>query len=232
MNGKTLTNIAATQDIQDLVSMFTLPSIGTIYKEYTDADDYKMSTAIQIVVNFFQLGFPIYTDNVVEGISNNIGEQVLVGGMGSETGQLYKIADNIVPNPRSWTIHGYMGFANGNVLSRLMNSIPVVGSFIRKFGRDTLLSLIKEYMRYISNARKPFRFYTAEGEEVPALIKSCKFTNKAENTNFIEVDLEIQEFRYLVLFDPLTQVAKSGYTYDPMNTVKALSRSVAKAFVF
>lgn len=218
--------------IQDIVSMFTLPSIGTVYKEKTDADNLKMSNTIQLVMDFLKLGFPIYTDSITEQVSNTIGEQTLVGGIEqSKVGQLYKIADNIVPEPRMWVIHGYMGFASGNVLSRLANSIPVVGTFIKKFGHDALLSLIKEYVRYVSSARKPFRFYTSEGEEVPALIKSCKFTNKAENTNFIEVDFEIQEFRYLVIFKN-DQVAKSGYTYDPMNTMQALGRSVAKAFVF
>lgn len=218
--------------IQDIVSMFTLPSIGTVYKEKTDADNLKMSNTIQLVMDFLKLGFPIYTDSITEQVSNTIGEQTLVGGIEQgKVGQLYKIADNIVPEPRMWVIHGYMGFASGNVLSRLANSIPVVGTFIKKFGHDALLSLIKEYVRYVSSARKPFRFYTSEGEEVPALIKSCKFTNKAENTNFIEVDFEIQEFRYLVIFKN-DQVAKSGYTYDPMNTMQALGRSVAKAFVF
>lgn len=218
--------------IQDIVSMFTLPSIGTVYKEKTDADNLKMSNTIQLVMDFLKLGFPIYTDSITEQVSNTIGEQTLVGGIEQgKVGQLYKIADNIVPEPRTWVIHGYMGFASGNVLSRLANSIPVVGTFIKKFGHDALLSLIKEYVRYVSSARKPFRFYTSEGEEVPALIKSCKFTNKAENTNFIEVDFEIQEFRYLVIFKN-DQVAKSGYTYDPMNTMQALGRSVAKAFVF
>lgn len=218
--------------VQDIVSMFTLPSIGTIYKEKTPADDLKMSSTIQLVMDFLKLGFPIYADTVTEQITNTIGEQVLVGGLEeSKVGQLYKVADNIVPEPRTWIIHGYMGFASGNVLSRLVNSIPILGTFIKKFGHDTLLSLIKEYIRYVSNARKPFRFYTAEGEEVPSLIKSCKFTNKAENTNYIEVDLEIREFRYLVIFKD-DQVAKSGFTYDPMNTVQALGRSVAKAFVF
>lgn len=218
--------------IQDIVSMFTLPSIGTVYKEKTDADNLKMSNTIQLVMDFLKLGFPIYTDSITEQVSNTIGEQTLVGGIEQgKVGQLYKIADNIVPEPRMWVIHGYMGFASGNVLSRLANSIPIVGTFIKKFGHDALLSLIKEYVRYVSSARKPFRFYTSEGEEVPALIKSCKFTNKAENTNFIEVDFEIQEFRYLVIFKN-DQVAKSGYTYDPMNTMQALGRSVAKAFVF
>lgn len=218
--------------IQDIVSMFTLPSIGTVYKEKIDADNLKMSNTIQLVMDFLKLGFPIYTDSITEQVSNTIGEQTLVGGIEQgKVGQLYKIADNIVPEPRMWVIHGYMGFASGNVLSRLANSIPIVGTFIKKFGHDALLSLIKEYVRYVSSARKPFRFYTSEGEEVPALIKSCKFTNKAENTNFIEVDFEIQEFRYLVIFKN-DQVAKSGYTYDPMNTMQALGRSVAKAFVF
>lgn len=222
----------AISTVQDIVSMFTLPSIGTIYKEKTDVDDLKLSSAIQLVMDFLKLGFPIYADNVTEQISNTIGEQTLVGGLElGKTGQLYKIADNIVPDPRVWIIHGYMGFASGNVLSRLVNSIPVVGTFIKKFGHDALLSLIKEYIRYVSSARKPFRFYTQEGEEVPSLIKSCKFSSKAENTNFIEVDIEIQEFRYLVVFKN-DQVAKSGYTYDPMNTLQALGRSAAKAFVF
>jgi hypothetical protein len=104
-----------------------------------------------------------------------------------------------------------------------------IGSFIDKFGRETLLSAIKEYVRFLANARKPFKFTTPEGETIPALIKDCKFSNKAENKNFIEVDLEIQEFRFLGVVKDVGQYVGGNYNYGFNKTANVLGRSVAKA---
>ena len=94
---------------------------------------------------------------------------------------------------------------------------------------ETYLSIVKEYVRFLANARKPFKFTTPEGETVPALIKDCKFSNKAENKNFIEVDLEIQEFRYLGIVDKEGQFVGGNYNYGINKTANVLGRSVAKA---
>lgn len=127
-------------------------------------------------------------------------------------------------------MHGYLGYSSNNIFANTTRMIPFnIGSFIDKFGRETLLSTIKEYVRFLAYARKPFKFTTPEGETVPALIKDCKFSNKAENKNFIEVDLDIQEFRYLGVVKDEEQYVGGNYNYGINKTANVLGRSVAKA---
>ena len=225
--------------IVNVTSLFTLPSIGALYSDVGATEKVGFSKFLFFALDFLKLGFPVYTDNFEEIIANNIGEQVLVAGVensnsggfsGNDAGILHKVADNIVPEPRKWSMHGYLGYSSNNIFANVTRMIPLnFGSFIEKFGRETLLSIIKEYVRFLANARKPFRFTTPEGETVPALIKDCKFSNKAENKNFIEVDLEIQEFRYLGIVDKEEQFVGGNYNYGINKTANVLGRSVAKA---
>ena len=225
--------------IVNVTSFFTLPSIGALYRDVGDTERVGFSRFLYAVFDFLKLGFPVYTDHFEEIIANNIGEQVLVAGVensnsggfsGNDAGILHEVADNIVPEPRKWSMHGYLGYSSNNIFANVTRMIPFnIGSFIDKFGRETLLSAIKEYVRFLANARKPFKFTTPEGETIPALIKDGKFTNKAENKNFIEVDLEIQEFRYLGIVDKEGQFVGGNYNYGINKTANVLGRSVAKA---
>ena len=225
--------------IVNVTSLFTLPSIGALYSDVNATEKVGFSKFLFFALDFLKLGFPVYTDNFEETVSNNIGEQVLVAGVensnigsfsANNAGILHKVADNIVPEPRKWSMHGYLGYSSNNIFANVTRMIPLnFGSFIDKFGRETLLSIIKEYVRFLANARKPFKFTTPEGETVPALIKDCKFSNKAENKNFIEVDLEIQEFRYLGIVKEEGQFVGGNYNYGINKTAKVLGRSVAKA---
>ena len=225
--------------IVNVTSLFTLPSIGALYSEVNATEKVGFSKFLFFALDFLKLGFPVYTDNFDETVSNNIGEQVLVAGVensnigsfsANNAGILHKVADNIVPEPRKWSMHGYLGYSSNNIFANVTRMIPLnFGSFIDKFGRETLLSIIKEYVRFLANARKPFKFTTPEGETVPALIKDCKFSNKAENKNFIEVDLEIQEFRYLGIVKEEGQFVGGNYNYGINKTANVLGRSVAKA---
>ena len=225
--------------IVNVTSFFTLPSIGALYRDVGDTERVGFSRFLYAVFDFLKLGFPVYTDHFEEIIANNIGEQVLVAGVensnsggfsGNDAGILHEVADNIVPEPRKWSMHGYLGYSSNNIFANVTRMIPFnIGSFINKFGRETLLSAIKEYVRFLANARKPFKFTTPEGETIPALIKDGKFTNKAENKNFIEVDLEIQEFRYLGIVDKEGQFVGGNYNYGINKTANVLGRSVAKA---
>ena len=225
--------------IVNVTSFFTLPSIGALYRDVGDTERVGFSRFLYAVFDFLKLGFPVYTDHFEEIFANNIGEQVLVAGVensnsggfsGNDAGILHEVADNIVPEPRKWSMHGYLGYSSNNIFANVTRMIPFnIGSFIDKFGRETLLSAIKEYVRFLANARKPFKFTTPEGETIPALIKDGKFTNKAENKNFIEVDLEIQEFRYLGIVDKEGQFVGGNYNYGINKTVNVLGRSVAKA---
>ena len=225
--------------IVNVTSLFTLPSIGALYSDVDDTEKVGFSKFLFFALDFLKLGFPVYTDNIEETVANNIGEQVLVAGVensnigsfsANNAGILHKVADNIVPEPRKWSMHGYLGYSSNNIFANVTRMIPLnFGSFIDKFGRETLLSIIKEYVRFLANARKPFKFTTPEGETVPALIKDCKFSNKAENKNFIEVDLEIQEFRYLGIVKEEGQFVGGNYNYGINKTANVLGRSVAKA---
>ena len=225
--------------IVNVTSLFTLPSIGALYSDVNATEKVGFSKFLFFALDFLKLGFPVYTDNFEETVSNNIGEQVLVAGVensnigsfsANNAGILHKVADNIVPEPRKWSMHGYLGYSSNNIFANVTRMVPLnFGSFIDKFGRETLLSIIKEYVRFLANARKPFKFTTPEGETVPALIKDCKFSNKAENKNFIEVDLEIQEFRYLGIVKEEGQFVGGNYNYGINKTANVLGRSVAKA---
>ena len=225
--------------IVNVTSLCTLPSIGALYSDVNATEKVGFSKFLFFALDFLKLGFPVYTDNFEETVSNNIGEQVLVAGVensnigsfsANNAGILHKVADNIVPEPRKWSMHGYLGYSSNNIFANVTRMIPLnFGSFIDKFGRETLLSIIKEYVRFLANARKPFKFTTPEGETVPALIKDCKFSNKAENKNFIEVDLEIQEFRYLGIVKEEGQFVGGNYNYGINKTANVLGRSVAKA---
>ena len=225
--------------IVNVTSLFTLPSIGALYSDVSPTEKVGFSKFLFFALDFLKLGFPVYTDNFEETVANNIGEQVLVAGVensnigsfsANNAGILHKVADNIVPEPRKWSMHGYLGYSSNNIFANVTRMIPLnFGSFIEKFGRETLLSIIKEYVRFLANARKPFKFTTPEGETVPALIKDCKFSNKAENKNFIEVDLEIQEFRYLGIVKEEGQFVGGNYNYGINKTANVLGRSVAKA---
>ena len=225
--------------IVNVTSLFTLPSIGALYSDVDATEKVGFSKFLFFALDFLKLGFPVYTDNFEEIVANNIGEQVLVAGVensnigsfsANNAGILHKVADNIVPEPRKWSMHGYLGYSSNNIFANVTRMLPLnFGSFIDKFGRETLLSIIKEYVRFLANARKPFKFTTPEGETVPALIKDCKFSNKAENKNFIEVDLEIQEFRYLGIVKEEGQFVGGNYNYGINKTANVLGRSVAKA---
>lgn len=224
----------------NVTSYFTLPSIGALYRNISVTERVGLSKFLFMTIDFLKLGFPVYTDHFEEVVANNIGEQVLVAGVensnsggysANDAGILHKVADNIVPEPRKWSMHGFLGYASNNIFADVRRTqMPLgLGNFVVKFGRETLLSTIKEYVRFLANARKPFKFTTPEGETIPALIKDCKFSNKAENKNFIEVDLEIQEFRFLGVVEKEGQYVGGNYNYGINKTAKALGRSVAKA---
>ena len=224
----------------NVTSYFTLPSIGALYRYTDDSERVGLSRFLFMAIDFLKLGFPVYTDHFEEIVANNIGEQVLVAGVensnsggfsGNDAGILHKVADNIVPEPRKWSMHGFLGYASKNIFADVRRTqMPLgLGNFVVKFGRETLLSTIKEYVRFLANARKPFKFTTPEGETVPALIKDCKFSNKAVNKNFIEIDLEIQEFRYLGVVESEGQYVGGNYNYGINKTANVLGRSVAKA---
>ena len=200
-----------TSNLAGVAQYFNLPTIGGLYAPLTDKN--KVWTTVVQMLDMFKFGIPIYPDVYEESGGNDISEQVLVGGIGSDTaigakpgddvtGALVKVADNIVVNPRKWRIHGYTGYNTNTKVGHFMNGLipeTVLQSFTAKFGRDTLNSTLKQVIQYISEARRPFKFNTREGETVPCLIKSYNVKTVEENNNYIELDLEIQEFRFLAL---------------------------------
>lgn len=245
--------------ITNIASVFSVPSIGSLYSpnESTAAGGMTFAVFWRKMLDFFKVGIPVYPDKYEEKGGNEIGTQVLVGGVGegnsngkmggnttgssssTATGALVKIMDNIVATPRSWVIHGYMGINLENMeFTKAITAATnpaFLTSFIEQFGRITLNSLIKRYLEYISEARRPFKFNTADGETVAALIKNYSVKYVAENQNWVEVDLEIQEFRFIALLSNTQQDMIGGVNslYNgPKDTLKQLSRGAVKAIVF
>lgn len=231
---------------------FNLPTIGGLYspnsifkREYSGNQQ-----ANKIVLGFldmFKFGIPLYPDVYEESGGNDISEQVLIGGMGSNSeynsapgddisGALIKVADNIVVNPRRWRIHGYTGLNTNTKIGQIINGLipeATLQSFITKFGRDTLNSLFKQTLQYISEARRPFKFNTREGETVPCLIRNYTVKTIAENDNFVELDLELQEFRFLALVEnngEVNQNAVGGVTSNFSAT--QLGRTALRSIAF
>lgn len=220
---------------------FNLPAIGSLYAP--PSDDKTFQAIMLKMIDMFKMGIPIYPDVYEESGGNDISEQVLVGGIGSDaaggaksgadiTGALVKVADNIVVNPRKWRIHGYTGFNTNTTTGHFAKGLigeATLASFITKFGRDSLNNTFKQTLQYISEARRPFKFYTREGETIPCLIKSYTIKTAAENSNFIEVDLEIQEFRFLALIgdEKMNQTSVGGIT-SPFD-VSSLGRTALRS---
>lgn len=228
--------------IEGASQYFNLPSIGGLYIKGKTVTFNK----VMQIFDIFKFGIPIYADVYEESGGNDISEQVLVGGIGSDSaigaypgadvaGALVKVADNIVVNPRKWRIHGYTGFNTNTKVGQIVNGlIPEVmlQSFIAKFGRDTLNTTLKQALQYISEARRPFKFNTRDGETIPCLIKSYNIKTVAENANFVELDLEIQEFRFLALTGDETgkQTAVGGV--NSVIGITKLGRTALRALTF
>lgn len=235
-------------NLYGLGQYFNLPTIGGLYSVPNTnelVNKVTFSTVLKML-DMFKFGIPIYPDVYEESGGNDISEQVLVGGIGSDSsvnampgddiaGALVKVADNIVVNPRKWRIHGYLGFNTNTPAGYFWNSIisePVLQSFITKFGRDTLNTTFKQTLQYISEARRPFKFNTREGETVPCLIKSYNIKTVAENNNFVEADLEIQEFRFLALTgDEAGNQTATGGISSAFSTAK-LGRTALRSITF
>lgn len=212
--------------VANLASYFSIPTLGALYTLPDPKQTGAVQQFFQKLSDFFKIGIPVYPDKYEEKGGNQIGEQILVGGLGDDavkagngtnvTGALVKVADNIVVTPRTWTIHGYIGFKTdgiiGGTFAGLPTFIPVpaLSAFLKTFGRDTLNDLMKRCLRYIAEARRPFKFNTADGDTIPSLLKSYTLKQVAENTNWVEVDLEIQEFRFIALIEDGKQVTIGG----------------------
>lgn len=247
--------------LQNLASFFSIPTIGTLYyKKSTSIGEAPAMEQIKRIMDFFKIGIPIYPDQYEVVGGNNIGEQILIGGIGTDdetetdvTGALVKVADNIVVNPRVWKMHGYIGLnlESGGIISGALgmagsflatgglNMLPKVGgmldSFIKAFGREMFNETMVKLFENISQARRPFKFTTANGETLPALIKSYTIKKMAENQNWIEIDIEVQEFRYIALLQDGSQVAiggRKGLYASGKDAMAQIGRTALRALAF
>lgn len=248
MGGLSGLKALTSKNLVGLAQYFNLPTIGGLYEKRSDnlqnALENKGTAMVLQMLDMFKFGIPIYPDVYEESGGNDISEQVLVGGIGSDAitqnkpgediaGALVKVADNIVVNPRKWRIHGYTGLNTNTTIGQFMNGLipePTIQSFVSKFGRDTLNSTFRQALQYISEARRPFKFNTREGETIPCLIKSYNIKTIAENSNYVELDLEIQEFRFLALTENGELQSLGGVTtsFAPAQ----LGRSALRAITF
>lgn len=219
--------------MSDIASYFSVPSLGGLYHSVTGA-----AAVFTKILDIFSIGMPIYPDKYEESGGNEIGTQTLVGGMDSSLGGLYsagtltKIMDNVVVSPRIWKIHGYMGV---NIEHNKYTGIAatfggVLPNFVTQFGREGLNTVIKKYIKYISESRRPFKFTTADGETVPALIVRYSMKNEADNQNWVDVDLEIEEFRFVGLSSDGQQMVIGGGVWGSIGSmVKQLARGTMKS---
>lgn len=229
--------------LSDIASYFSVPSLGGLY--YPASNFTGAMAAFMKMVDLFAIGMPIYPDKYEESGGNEIGTQTLVGGMGEakggldSAGVLTKIMDNVVVSPRVWKIHGYIGInvehnsGIGTLVNNFSNGMPVWGQFltgfVAQFGRDALNLVIKKYIKYISEARRPFKFTTSDGETVPALVVRYSIKNEADNLNWVDVDLEIEEFRFVSLsVDGQQIVIGSGSWGSFSSMVKQMARCALK----
>lgn len=218
----------------DIASYFTVPTLGGLYNTATGIKGF-----ISKVTDIFSIGMPVYPDRYEESGGNEIGTQVLVGGMDSslamsqEVGALTKIMDNVVVNPRTWKIHGYIGVnVENSTGAGFLSSSSVLGpltSFVNSFGRDSLNLAIRKYIKYVSDSRRPFKFTTADGETIPCLIQSYVLKEEPENLNWVDVDLVLQEFLFVGLTSNGQNVVIGGDPWGSVgNTVKSLAKSALK----
>lgn len=247
--------------VSNIASMFTVPSIGSLYyKKRTEPIPVGELNFLKLM-DMFKVGIPIFPDKYEVKGGNDIGQQVLVGGLGTDkevadgttpdvTGALVKVADNIVVNPRVWIIHGYIGLniensgligrglqASGTLagtvgLANIPEASAALTSFIQKFGRGMFNTVMTRAFEYISEARRPFRFTTIEGEKIPSLIKSYSVKKTSDNLNWVEIDLEIQEFRYIALVQNGEQVSAGGLTglyASGMDAVRQCGRTALRS---
>lgn len=242
MNGLRGLKSLTSPSLTGVAQYFNLPTIGGLY---ANKKSVTFNAVIQLL-DMFKFGIPIYPDVYEESGGNDISEQVLIGGIGSDSainalpgddvaGALLKVADNIVVNPRKWRIHGFMGYNTNTTVGHIVNGIgfeATLQSYLIKFGRDSLNNTLKQCLQYISEARRPFKFNTRDGETIPCLIKSYNIKTVAENSNFVEVDLEIQEFRFLALTgDELGRQLPVGGV-DTISSVAKLGRTALRALSF
>lgn len=245
MNGLSGLKVLTSSNLAGVAQYFNLPTIGGLYSPRRTIITNKALVTVLQLLDMFKFGIPIYPDVYEESGGNDISEQVLVGGIGSDAsenaepgddiaGALVKVADNIVVNPRKWRIHGYTGFNTNTALGHIINGLipeATLQSFISKFGRDTLNNTLRQTLQYISEARRPFKFNTREGETIPCLIKSYNVKTVAENSNFVELDLEIQEFRFLALTDDVGNQSAVGGVTSTFSVAK-LGRTTLRALSF
>ena len=252
MNGLRGLKSLTSAELAGSAQYFNLPTIGGLYTKSrdisilnTEVQNKAVAFLLQLL-DMFKFGIPIYPDVYEESGGNDISEQVLVGGIGSDSpensfvgadvaGALVKVADNIVVNPRKWRIHGYTGFNTNTTIGHVIDGLKpeaTLQSFVTKFGRDTLNATLRQTLQYLSEARRPFKFNTRDGETIPCFIKSYNLKTEAQNSNFVELDLELQEFRFLAL----TGDANGNQTYaggvDTIYSTAKLGRSALRALSF
>lgn len=222
----------------NIASYFTVPTLGGLYSQTPLSG---LAKVLGAAADMFSIGMPIYPDKYEESGGNEIGTQVLVGGMDgsvgmeSSTGALSKIMDNTVVNPRTWRIHGYIGvnIENDSLLGIAAGAgavgLPVLSHFNASFGREALNLVIRKYLKFISDARRPFKFTTSDGETVPALVQSYAIRNEANNLNWVDVDLQLQEFRFVGLSNDGQQMVIGGGSWGSVGSmVKQLARASVK----
>ena len=88
MNGLRGLKVLTSSNLIGAGQYFNLPSIGGLYtprkKTFSFSKENKFTMVLQML-DMFKFGIPIYPDTYEESGGNDISEQVLVGGIGSDS---------------------------------------------------------------------------------------------------------------------------------------------------
>lgn len=157
-------------------------------------------------------GVPVWPETYTMKAPATSGKQVVIRSGGAE-----RITDNYLPEPRVWTIDGYLKGVSFTLTSLLSTmQIPTKGSLVAssvvtKAASGALLQLYINILENMRQSRTPFTFRTSNGELVSSLLIDFQINETAEIENVKAVHLVVEEFLGMELLDgtQLTLASKS-----------------------
>ena len=201
-----LSNVFGTQVQGAVKALFTLPTIGLPVNSLGNLTSKKKKKAtnqnyIQVVKSLAEMltslgiprGIPIFAYSQQEDGVNSIGKQIMLrsGAVGAQS-----ITDNVVPQPREFTVEGYLAHP---LQSTAVPEVSFALKALNSYTQPVVLNLIKSYFRFLRNLREPFNFITKDGEAVPVLMKDYRFTEEPESQYATKVSVTMQEYIALTL---------------------------------
>lgn len=169
-------------------------------------------------------GLPIYPSAFSEKGTVQIGTQVIVTTIGGTDGTISSttMIDNVAPQPRRWTVEGYLAQfsdSQGDLLMQANNSpaLRYATAALAPVTTSVYLAAAKQYIRYLKDARCPFKFRTDTGSKETVILADYEFVSHADITNAQHVKLSLVEYVALSATLPSATDA-SGYSSSELTT--------------